>query len=485
MDISVIGLTVWASIWLLGCVLGSGLVIGLIASVAFGSTAVVTLSALGGSSPLIYMLFALLLVGSAAFDRDFISGLTRALRRDWVGWVVGVLMVYAAAGAYIMPRLFAGATNAFVAARDVGVVEVSLAPVSANITQTGYFLLGGLTFFVLLSRLVQGEPMRVVRTGFFTYIAVNALGGIVDLAAKTAGAGDVLAPIRTATFAFLTDVEQGGFARINGTYSEASAFGGTTLACLAFSFTYWRQTGSLRALLAVTVLVSLLVLSTSSTAYAGLAIMVVPLVVSLVSSVSRGRFESYGLIVVGCIAVAVTITLFIMAYDPTILEPFERLFQTTVLDKADSESGRERSHWNERSLTSFFETSGLGIGFGSSRASNWLVAVVSQLGVVGTALQLSLLIPFLRRPNRPHPSDPAHEVFVLQRSLSAFVLASLAASIVGGGGADPGILFFIALAGVLGGEAQSARIRQQPEPASIKADTTARPSHGLATTASA
>ena len=457
MQVSLIGLAVWASVWLLGRCLGSGVIVGLIASVAFGSTSAVTLSALGGSSPLIYTPFALLLVVCAASDKGLRLSLTDALRRDWVGWVVGALMIYAAASAYIMPRLFAGATNAFVAGRETGVVEVSLAPVSGNVTQTAYLLLGGLTFFALLSRLSQGEPVSVIRTGFFAYLGVNVIGGIVDLIAKTAGAGDVLAPIRTATFALLTDVEQGGFARINGTYAEASAFGGTSLACLAYAFTYWRHSGSPRGLMCVVVLVVLLILSTSSTAYAGLAILLAPLAVSLIGSLARGRIESFGLIVAGGVAVAVTVTLFVLVWEPTILEPFEHLFQTTVLEKADSESGRERSHWNERSFSSFFETSGLGIGFGSSRSSSWLVAVVSQLGFVGTALQLALLFPFLRRQDPPHPLDPAHETFVLKRSLSAFALAALAANIVAGSGADPGILFFVALAGVLGCEASPTR----------------------------
>ena len=453
MEISVIGLAVWASVWLLGRRLGSGLVVGLVASVAFGSTSALTLSGLGGSSPLIYTLFAGLLVVSAAFDDRIGPGLAAALRRDWVGWVVGAVMVDAAAGAYILPRLFAGGTNAFVAARDIGVVEVSLAPVPGNITQTGYFLLGGLTFFVLLSR---GEPLGVIRTGFCAYVAINMVSGILDLAAKTVGAGDVLSPIRTATFAFLTDVEQGGFARINGTYSEASAFGAATLACLAFAFTHWRHTGSGRALFAVAVLTVLLVLSTSTTAYAGLAMMLLPLAASLVGSVARGRLETYGLVVLGCIALGAAVVLLVMICDPAALEPFQTLFRTTVLDKADSQSGRERGHWNEQSLLSLFETSGFGIGFGSSRASNWVVAVVSQLGVFGAALQFALVLPFARRPLRPDPSDPAHAAFVLHRCLSAFAFAMLAASTVAGGGADPGILFFVALAGLLSCEATLA-----------------------------
>jgi hypothetical protein len=48
------------------------LIIGLIASQAFGATAVMTLTFLGGSSPLIYTMFAALLV--TALLRDVASG---------------------------------------------------------------------------------------------------------------------------------------------------------------------------------------------------------------------------------------------------------------------------------------------------------------------------------------------------------------------------------------------------------------------------
>ena len=73
---------------------------------------------------------------------------------------------------------------------------------------------------------------------------MDAAGGLVDLAGKTLGAGDVLAPIRTASYALLTDVEHEGFARIVGTYSEASGFAIGSLPALAFAFTDWRRTGS-------------------------------------------------------------------------------------------------------------------------------------------------------------------------------------------------------------------------------------------------
>ena len=457
MEISFIGLSVAAAVWLLGRLLGSPVLVALIMSVGFGSTSAVKLSALGGSSPLLYLVFELVLVGWVLFDRRQLAAITASLSRDWVSWAVAALIVYAGLGAVIMPRLFADATTAFVAGRSTGVVEVALTPNSGNISQTGYFILGCLVFFALSARFSRGEPLTALRDGFLALATLNAISGVIDLGAKMAGAGDVFMPIRTATFAFLTEVEQAGFWRINGLYSEASAFGGATLASLAFTFTYWAHGGSRRALLLSALLFVLLVLSTSSAAYGGLAVMMVPLALSLIVSGLRGRLESTGMAVLLCLVVGIATIIFIDIWDPKILDPLQHLFQTTVLDKSESESGRERAYWNERSLRSFFETYGLGIGFGSSRSSNWLIAVVSQLGIVGAALQIALIMPFLRRPRRPQRAGPAFDAFVLHRSLCSCVLALLVGGIVAGGAADPGLLFFVALAGVLACQARMAQ----------------------------
>ena len=448
MGVSVTGLLVCAAVALVGWLLGSTSIVGLIASLAFGSTSVLTLSALGGSSPLMYVVFALGLLALAFVHKDFPPGLSAAFARDWVPWAVCGTVMYAVAGAVILPRLFAGATSAFVTGRITGVVEVALAPNAGNVTQTGYFALGALTCLGLMALLHRERALVSVRRGFLLWASINALGGAIDLAAKTAGAGDVFLFLRTATFAYLTGAEQAGFARVNGLFSEASGFAGAALPSLAFTFTYWKHGGSRFALVLAAALLVLLLLSTSSTAYAGLAILTLPTLVSMARSVARGRIGGHDLLLVAAFLAMAAFITFILVYDQNLFTPVQDLFQTTVLDKAQSESGRERSYWNERSLASLADTWGLGIGFGSGRASNWLVAVASQLGVIGLLLQLSLLLPFLRRPSEPAASSPARDTYALHNALRACALSSLIAGVIAGGSADPGMLFFVALAGV-------------------------------------
>jgi hypothetical protein len=75
----------------------------------------------------------------------------------------------------------------------------------------------------------------------------------------------------------LTDVEQAGFFRIASAYAEASAFGAATVCALAFTFSYWRATQEFVALALSMLLLTLLLLSASSTAYVGAAIISIPL----------------------------------------------------------------------------------------------------------------------------------------------------------------------------------------------------------------
>ncbi len=449
MDISPVGLAVCAVLGIVGWLLGSLPIVGLLASAAFGTTSALTLSALGGSSPLISVVFSAALVGLAIPRRAFSTGLASAFSSDWVPWVVCGAVVYAAAGAFIMPRLFAGGTSAFVTGRITGVVEVSLAPNSGNVTQTGYFVLGALTSICLMALLRQGGALVALRRGFLLFAAINAVGGAVDLAAKTVGAGDVFLVLRTATFAYLTDADQAGFARINGLYSEASAFAAAALPSLAFTYTYWRHSGSRLALLLAVASLVLLLMSTSTTAFAGLAVLAVPTLASLAYSVVRGRVGGGDLLLVAVVAAVTACIVAVLLFDGHALDSVQKLFQVAVLDKSQSESGRERSYWNERSIASLFDTWGLGIGFGSGRASNWLVALLSQLGVIGTLLQLSLILPFVRRLRDPAASGPARDTIALHNALQACALASIVAGVLAGGSADPGLLFFVALAGVV------------------------------------
>jgi len=471
MQISFVGLLICAGILLVGAFCRSPLIIGLIVSLAFGATAFVTLTAVGGSSPLIYTFFAALLITAVAARRPFPRELGNVFGQIRVLWVLCSLMAYAVVGSWLFPRLFAGQTSVFVqSAMRRGVVEASLAPVSGNITQTGYFVLGGLTAIALSILLLHKDSMDGVRRGFLVWCVVHAGLGLIDLLGKIAGAGDVLGPIRTASYAMLTEVQEGGFWRITGANSEASTFGGLSLVCLSFCYVYWRRTQSRLAQGLAASLLVLLVLSTSSTAYVGLALLGIPVVFSIMRSFLSGRIDRDEILIVALLGVAAVTVLTIIFFDQGFFSPFVHLMDSTIVNKAASASGQERAYWNIKSLQAFVDTSGLGVGLGSSRASSWVIAVVSQLGLVGGVMMATLLLVVARgMGNLKRYADP--ETNVLVSSIQAAALASIIAQSLGGGSADPGMFFFIAFAVIA---ASRARARSQKR-AATHASTPLRP----------
>ena len=187
------------------------------ASMAFGSTAIVS----GRINLLIYVPLAGLLMAGAVLRRTFWRDLERVFRLHWTPIVVVTLLVYGVASAFILLRLFAGATTVFVPSGGA-IVETALRPVSGNINQSAYFAFGILAFFAMASQLARDGRFELLRTGFFAFAVANATLGMIDLAGKMSGAGDLLAPIRTAGYSMLIEIEVEGFWRIVGGFSEAS-----------------------------------------------------------------------------------------------------------------------------------------------------------------------------------------------------------------------------------------------------------------------
>ncbi|RWP21155.1 MAG: hypothetical protein EOR00_03110 [Mesorhizobium sp.] len=449
MQVSVVGALICTGILALVVCMRWSMITALIASLAFGATAIGTITSLGGSSPLIFTVFAMLVILAALARRGIWREIGAVFLRIGAAWIVCLLMIYVCIGALLFPRLFAGQTSAFVASRTArGVYEAALAPVSANISQAGYFILGGLTFLATCLLLQRSGTLADIRRGFFLWFSLHVVMGVLDLLGKMSGAGDILAPIRTANYSMLTHVTQAGFWRIAGAFSEASAFGGASLAGLAFTFTYWRKTGSKLALALATSLFILLLLSTSSTAYVGLAIVTVPVVISIVKSLASGRLRSEEALLVAFLPLLLLSGLAAILFYPHVFDPVLQLVDSTVINKATSASGQERSYWNYKSLQSFFDTGGLGIGLGSSRASSWPIAVLSQLGLFGAAMMIVLLAMLVRglRGGRGR-LDP--DVDAIGSSVRACALSALVAGSLAGGSADPGIVFLVPLAVVL------------------------------------
>jgi hypothetical protein len=450
MSLSFFGLLVCGVLMLMALPTRAPILVALIMSFAFGATAFVSLSALGGSSPMIYVVFVMALLVSVALYRDINRDLTTVFTHQPTAWLLVLIGMYAVVGAYLMPRMFAGETTMFIPEQaGGGIVEVLLYPSNGNITQTAYLLLGILTSIAVSVVLLDRRAFGAIRQGYFALAGLHVALGLVDILGKLAGAGDVLAPIRTASYAMLTDAGVAGFWRITGAYSEASGFGAATVALLAFMFTYWRRTQDRLALGLSIALAVLLVLSTSSTAYVGGAVLGLFLLGSIVVAILRNRMRQQDLLILFAGVAMLVALVGMVIVNEHILDPILNLFDKMILNKVSSTSGEERAYWNSRSLQALYDTAGLGIGLGSSRASSWAIAVVSQLGVIGSAMIGWVVLTIARSGRMPGSEKLEPGIRDVALSVRAACLAGLVTASISSGSADPGVPFFVGAAVVL------------------------------------
>lgn len=442
MGLSAAGVLVFGVLAVFGWALGSPLVIGLMASLAFGSTAIGTV---GGSTPLLFTAFEILIVASLALRPTALRSLPTIMRQHWTSGVVLALGIYVVGGAILIPRLFAGR---IVVPGVVGgySADVLLQPVPGNFNQACYFAMGVAVFFALRVRLLDVRNLEIIRRAFFAFAGINAALGALDIIGKIVGISDILLPIRTAAYTMHTSTSVGGFWRIAGGHPEASSFATVTFTALAFCLYYWRASGSRLSLCLALISGGLLVLSTSSTAYGSIAILSLFLGTEIAYLAIKNQFRRRDAALLGVVAVGAVAVVYLAVFNPRIIDPFVDFLHSATLGKAQSASGIERAYWNERSMDAFMATYGIGIGLGSSRASSWLVAVLSQLGVVGFSMigVLALFIVYGMRGVKC--TADTKELIVIANGVRASALASIAASSLIGGNADPGIIFLIAVA---------------------------------------
>ena len=174
MEPSLAGILICCGLFAAALLTEAPVIVALMASLAFGSTAIVTLPALGGSSPLIYVVFLMALFVTVALRRNLVGELGTVFAQQPLAWLVLLLTLYTVLGALVFPRMFEGQTNVFVPLRTESgagrIAEVPLAPVTGNITQSLYFVISALSFFAFSVLLLQqgyaaGDQEGLLRVG--------------------------------------------------------------------------------------------------------------------------------------------------------------------------------------------------------------------------------------------------------------------------------------------------------------------------------
>jgi hypothetical protein len=164
-----------------------------------------------------------------------------------------------------------------------------------------------------------------------------------------------------------------------------------------------------------------------------------------------GRLNSRDLATILAGTVALALVLAVLIFMQGALDPVQRLIEETLINKSTSASADERFYWNAKSWKAFIDTYGLGVGLGSSRASSYVIAVLSQLGAFGALLIVILIAEVARPIPQPRLDPEARELAASCASLRTTGLAGLIPLAISSSSADPGMFFFIVLAGVVVG----------------------------------
>ncbi|MDQ7988872.1 MAG: hypothetical protein REI09_04475 [Candidatus Dactylopiibacterium sp.] len=411
----------------------------------FAGSAALGLPALGGAT-VAPALASLAVLFACVLRYGHFNSLLAALAPGRAGAWLLALCVWGVLSAFLMPRLFAGEVDVISMDRNqltlgLSVPLIPLAPGTGNLTQTAYVAGEVFVFAVALVFLrLEGGLERAGRAVLWL-AAINLLAAAVDLFGYYAGLGNLLAPLQTASYAFMPEASFGGIKRINGTFPEASAFAGFTLPVLAFCYVMFRENLWRRASgpLAIGTLAALL-LSTSSSGYAGLAIYgLTAFTVAFVSGSRRGGQMYVGhyvrLTTVALLAVTALLVLL-----PGLREQAWSIIESTLLYKGESASALERGEWNRVSWQAFLDTWGLGAGLGSARASSLSMVLASNLGLPGIVLFAGFIahVLFARLP-----AGMTHQQRVIVIAARHAVLANLIVATISASVFDLGVLFYV------------------------------------------
>jgi hypothetical protein len=331
-----------------------------------------------------------------------------------------------------------------------------LAPSAGNLTQALY-LVGDLAVFAaVMAHAASGGLTTIVRA-VLAAAAANLLFAVADLVTYGLALPEAMSFLRNANYEMLVEGDIHGIKRLVGSFSEASAFGGITLAYFAFCFELWLRgvyprCSGLLALLSFLFVVA----STSSSAYVGLAIYAAVILLRCVVSLAAGATTRRAAALTFAIPVSAVLLLLGLALIPSVWTLLAEFVDQTLLSKLQTQSGIERSLWNEHAMAAFFESFALGVGVGSVRASSFFVSILASTGLIGLVLMSVMLVNICVLLVRGSP-DRTEAGFIAAGGGACFALmlaAGLTASSV-----DLGLLFYVNAA-IVTSAAQRASLKR-------------------------
>jgi hypothetical protein len=403
----------------------------------FGGASAIDLPALGGSSVQPSMLVLVLLGLRIVLSRPMsLSGIGDSIR---VNLMLVLYCVYGAITAFLLPKIFFH--------------EIELAPMGAaylgpqplafssqNIT-TAFYLIGT-GFAAVAASLIAKDPRSpsiMVNTFIFVTWA-HVFTGIADLGLNAIHLGGLLNIFRNGHYAQLNQVVM-SVHRISGIMPEPSNYSSYGIVLLAIMGELWiRGVASRTAGPAALAMLIMLILTTSTTAYAGVGIYALTLV-ARIALVPAARGSRKALIVGGLMFASLGAALGVMMFSPASAQKAIDIVRFATVAKANSESGEQRASWARAGFEAFATTHGFGVGVGSFRSSGLVAAVLGSTGLAGGVLLAVYLFqvikPFQTSSYRVRVSSP----LCFGAAASWAILMSIVSSALSSASPDPGAVF--------------------------------------------
>lgn len=411
---------------------------------------------------LIFVLFCSLFAGASAIDavalghssippNELALGFlaVRLCRRDFRrspaiisglrhnAWLV-VFCTYAAASAFVLPRIFAG--RVLVMSMQHAKVLAPLAPSSQNITQALYILGTAFGAVATSAVVVKDRAPDALVKGVLLISWTHIATGVADALASAVHINGIFDFLRNGAYAQL-DQEVGTYHRISGITPEPSAYAGLGIVFLIMTAELWLR--SVRVWwtgLTSLAMVAVLVASTSSTAYLFLASYGLILAIRALFFANGFGWTKVGLLL-GVLGAGSAGGLALLLLKPALASGMLDVLESMTVKKGESLSGLERGMWARQGWQLFEATRGLGVGLGSFRSSNIFTAILGSIGPAALAVLLVYLMQVFK-PARLSTYGASHATDAAVGDAAAWVpILILIPAAASGPSADPGLLF--------------------------------------------
>lgn len=343
-------------------------------------------------------------------------------------------IVVAVAGALTLPLLFEGTpVNLLIEAHGMNRAPVPLVFTISNVVQAANLLVHGVVLLFLLQASAQPDwrPLRLLWGLGFGVALVLGIGLYERAALALEWPSFIRFWMNNPGYIQYHQAKVAGFLRMAAPFSEASyastflaaSFAGC-LAMAAFGRRIWLALGG--AVLSAVALLN--TLGTTGWVAAGVAAMVIPcwLAVRAFSTGhgSDARLHSRAYVAWALLAIVMLAAGLIWKASPVSAE-VQKIMDVAVLKKLEGGSAKVRDRSNDHALVIVRETYGLGVGLGSNRASSFLASLVSNTGIAGALLFLTMLGSILWRYLRAARLSDA-QIFVAVALATATLAMSLA-----------------------------------------------------------